>query len=116
MDSLKLIHNTGFLYNDLKLNNIVIGDAEEHKNHAKSLHKIRIIDFGLAQKYYDSNGQHIPMKKQGTFKGNIIFASRNAFNLLTQSRRDDLISLCYFLLYTIDGDLPFLLKQEDNPE
>jgi len=60
---LKTIHNSGFLYNDLKLNNIVIGDAEEHKNHSKTLHKIRIIDFGLAQKFSDENGNHIPMKK-----------------------------------------------------
>ena len=114
LDSIKMIHQTRFLYNDLKLNNIVVGDAEELPNQTKSLHKIRVIDFGLAQRYHDADGNHIPMKKQGTFKGNIIFASKNAFNLLTQSRRDDLISLCYLLLYIIDGDLPFLQRYEDQ--
>lgn len=116
LDSLKLMHQAGFLYNDLKLNNIVIGDAPEYKDHDQTLHKIRLIDFGLTQKYQDNTGNHVALKKHGTFKGNIIFASKNAFNLLTQSRRDDLISLCYFLLYIIDGDLPFLLKQDDNEE
>jgi serine/threonine protein kinase len=110
------MHQAGFLYNDLKLNNIVIGDAPEYKDHDQTLHKIRLIDFGLTQKFQDNTGNHVALKKHGTFKGNIIFASKNAFNLLTQSRRDDLISLCYFLLYIIDGDLPFLLKQDDNEE
>ena len=45
----------------------------------------------------------------------MIFASKNAFNLFTQSRRDDLMSLCYVLIYLIDGDLAFL-KQEDEME
>ena len=27
LDSLRMIHQSGFLYNDLKLNNIVVGDA-----------------------------------------------------------------------------------------
>lgn len=51
LDSLKLAHNAGFLYNDLKLNNIVVGDATDYRDHQKSLHKIRLIDFGLAYKY-----------------------------------------------------------------
>lgn len=42
----------------------------------------------------------------------MIFASKNAFNLFTQSRRDDLISLCYLLVYLIDGDLTFLSKED----
>lgn len=114
LDSIKMIHKAGFLYNDLKLNNIVVGDAAELPDHSRSLHKIRVIDFGLAQRYHDADGNHIQMKKHGTFKGNIIFASKNAFNLLTQSRRDDLISLCYFLLYIIDGDLSFLQRYDDQ--
>lgn len=48
----------------------------------------------------------------------MIFASRHCFNLVTHSRRDDLISLSYLLLYLIDGDLAFLTKegssQNDN--
>lgn len=44
----------------------------------------------------------------------MIFASKNAFNLFTQSRRDDLISLCYLLIYLIDGDLAFLRVDENE--
>ena len=45
----------------------------------------------------------------------MIFASKNAYNLYTQSRRDDLISLCYLLIFLIDGDLKFL-KNEDEEQ
>ena len=41
-----------------------------------------------------------------------MFASANAFNFQTLSRRDDLISLGYLLVYLIDGDIPFLLNEE----
>jgi hypothetical protein len=44
----------------------------------------------------------------------MIFASKNAFNMQTQSRRDDLISLCYFLLYLVDGDLAFLEQNSES--
>lgn len=46
----------------------------------------------------------------------MIFASKNAFNLFTQSRRDDLISLCYLLIYIVDGDLAFLSKDSEVDE
>jgi hypothetical protein len=45
---------------------------------------------------------------QDIFFGNFLFASVNAFRFKTQSRRDDLISLCYMLVYMVDGSLPFL--------
>ena len=48
------------------------------------------------------------------FRGNFLFASVNAFNFQTLSRRDDLISLCYMLVYLIDGDTPFLLDEEQG--
>lgn len=84
------------------------------KDHRDLLHKIKIIDFGLAQKYVDEKGQHIPAAKERFFQGNLIFASRHCFNLVTHSRRDDLISLSYLLLYLIDGDLAFLTKDGES--
>lgn len=51
------IHLSGFTYNDLKLDNITIGDDNFSY---KSLHQIRLIDFGFAEKYRDSDGNHLP--------------------------------------------------------
>ena len=42
--------------------------------------------------------------------GSFIFASVNSMNYITQSRRDDLISLCYLLVYMVNGDLPFIFS------
>ena len=44
----------------------------------------------------------------------MIFASKNAYNLYTQSRRDDLISLSYLLVFLIDGDLKFLKNEQQQ--
>ena len=42
------------------------------------------------------------------FRGNIAFCSKNAMNFTTQSRRDDLISLNYILIYLFQGDFAIL--------
>jgi serine/threonine protein kinase len=50
------VHKLGKVYNDLKLENILIGDQN---NSPKSLSEIRLIDFGLVTDYLDSQGNHI---------------------------------------------------------
>ena len=47
------------------------------------------------------------------FKGNLVFSSKNAFKGQSLSRRDDLISLGYLLIYIMDGDLEFMHSEED---
>lgn len=92
----------------MKLDNILVGECRDEANYKYTQHRIRIIDFGLVKSFLDEEGNHISKKRERYFKGNMIFASKNAFNLFTQSRRDDLMSLCYLLIYLIDGDLVFL--------
>ena len=46
------IHYSGFTYNDLKLDNIMIGDQF---NSISSLKEIRLVDFGFAAKYRDES-------------------------------------------------------------
>ena len=77
MDSLQVIHDAGYIYNDLKLDNIVIGDAPELGNQNANLHKIRLVDFGLAKKYVDARGLHLDEQQSSTFEGNLIFSSYN---------------------------------------
>lgn len=43
------VHLAGYTYNDLKLDNILIGTKD-----GKSLHEIRLTDFGFAEKYMDN--------------------------------------------------------------
>ena len=51
-----------------------------------------------------------------SFKGNLIFGSKNAFKGHLLSRRDDLISLAYLLIYIVDGDLEFMKGHCDSLE
>jgi len=113
LEQLRIIHAAGYTYNDLKLDNVLVGECRDEPNYKYTRHRIRIIDFGLVKHWLDPiTNEHTKKKRERYFQGNMIFASKNAFNLFTQSRRDDLMSLCYVLLYIIDGDLAFL--QQDG--
>jgi len=48
------------------------------------------------------------MKKNVPFKGNIIFSSKHAFEQISLSRRDDIISLLYFLIFCVKSDLTWI--------
>lgn len=56
IDIIKKIHMVGYTYNDLKLDNILVGDCD---NTPSSLSEIRIIDLGFVAKYRGKDGQHI---------------------------------------------------------
>lgn len=47
----------------MKLDNIMVGYPSAMRDNKDLLHKIKIIDFGLAMKYMDEKGQHIPETK-----------------------------------------------------
>ena len=95
------------MYNDLKLDNILVGNESLNP---KTMDKIRLIDFGFASRYLDSTGRHISQEDVDIFRGNMVFASVNVFAFRTPSRRDDLISLCYLLVYIMkNGDVPFMV-------
>jgi len=50
LEIIEKIHDAGFTYNDLKLDNILIGDQTFAE---KKMHEIRLVDFGFAARYYD---------------------------------------------------------------
>ena len=108
-----MIHNSGYIYNDLKLDNCVVGDTARLLNSYENLDDIHIIDFGLAKKYVDHRGFHLEEEQSSTFEGNLSFSSYNGQNLRSLSRRDDLISLCYLLIYSLEGSLPWLETDEE---
>lgn len=102
LDRLQVLHDKGFLHCDIKPDNVMIG---EFKNDVQQMNTIYLIDFGISSTYLDEHGNHRKMKVNVPFKGNVIFASKNSFHKITLSRRDDIISLTYFLNYLIDTNL-----------
>ena len=45
--------------------------------------------------------KHINKQEVDTFRGNMIFSSSNQLRFFNTSRRDDLVSLCYLMIYLI---------------
>ena len=72
---------------------------------------LKIIDFGLISSFTDENGNHLSQQFENRFSGNQYFASSDQMKMLTTSRKDDLVSLCYMLVYLIDRELIFLNEQ-----
>lgn len=66
------LHEAGYIYNDLKLDNILVGDSLFSQS---SQTEIRLIDFGFSQEYLRSDGRHKQQTEVTFFRGNIIFAS-----------------------------------------
>ena len=101
IEILEFIHNKNIIHRDIKPDNFVIGLGEKRKY-------IYILDFGLAKKYRSSKTlQHYAVMKSKNLTGTARYASINALDGLTQSRRDDLEAVGYVLLYFLRGRLPW---------
>jgi serine/threonine protein kinase len=70
--------------------------------------RVYLIDFGLAQLFHDPTTHiHIPLTTGNSLVGTVRYASINSHMGIEQSRRDDVESLAYTLVYLINGKLPW---------
>ena len=101
---LEFIHSKHLLHCDIKPDNIVIG-----RNSTLKENVIHLVDFGLSKKYVISNGgKDIPRKKtKGTGSGTVRYMSINTHLGFEPSRKDDMESFGYVLVYLMKGKLPW---------
>lgn len=73
------------------------------------LNQVYLVDFGLATKYLMSNGEHkeFSADERRAHAGTVLFCSRDAHKGIP-SRRSDLESLAYNMVYWLTGALPWI--------
>jgi len=116
LERIEFLHSKQFLHRDIKPDNFLMG---REKNAAT----VYIIDMGLSKKYIKDgtasidSGKHIPYKDGKELTGTARYASINTHIGIEQSRRDDIESIGYVLMYFLRGILPWQnMKAKDTKQ
>ncbi|KAI6690081.1 hypothetical protein NL676_026909 [Syzygium grande] len=108
---LEKIHSKGYVHGDVKPENFLLGapGTPDEK-------KLFLVDLGLATKWRDnSTGLHVEYdQRPDVFRGTVRYASVHAHLGRIGSRRDDLESLAYTLIFLLRGRLPWQGYQGEN--
>jgi casein kinase 1 len=100
INRIETLHNKSLLHRDIKPDNFLFGLGNE-------TNKLYLIDFGFCKRY-EYNGQHIQQKSISSIIGSLNFVSLNIHNGLEPSRRDDVESCLYIILYMFTGKLDWI--------
>lgn len=104
---LEQLHDAGVLHRDIKLQNFLTGYGNSSA--------FFVCDFGLSDFYVDpTTNQHIPLTKGHSRYGTVRYASLNNHRGIEQSRRDDLESLGFVLIYAARGSVPWQTIRNDD--
>ncbi|KAF5203386.1 Casein kinase 1-like protein hd16 [Thalictrum thalictroides] len=108
---LEKMHSRGYVHGDVKPENFLLGQPATAQEK-----KLFLVDLGLATKWRDgATGQHVEYdQRPDVFRGTVRYASVHAHLGRTASRRDDLESLAYTLIFLHRGRLPWQGYQGDN--
>lgn len=97
-DQLALLHRCGYIHRDIKPENFLMGIGNNNRT-------VYLVDLGLAKAF--KNKAHIKEVTGKNLVGTARYSSINSHRGIELSRRDDLESLAYLLIYFAKGELPW---------
>ncbi|RLM99627.1 hypothetical protein C2845_PM06G03280 [Panicum miliaceum] len=108
---LEKMHSKGYVHGDVKPENFLLGPPGTLEEK-----KLFLLDLGLATRWRDTGtGEHVEYdQRPDAFRGTVRYASAHAHLGRTGSRRDDLESLAYTLIFLLRGRLPWQGYQGEN--
>ncbi|CAG9539098.1 unnamed protein product [Cercopithifilaria johnstoni] len=110
LDRIQCMHDAGYIHGNLTSDTFVM-DIKEN------IAKVYLVDMKFASKYIKISGRcrkHIPYEENIEFFGSLCFASLNKHLGTVSSRRDDLESCIYIILYFLNGSLPWQICGKSN--
>lgn len=98
---LEYLHNMNILHRDIKPENFVMGTGNTRNT-------LYLVDFGLSKTFRDvKTNQHMSFRDGRSLTGTARYASVNTHQGIEATRRDDLESVGYVLVYFLRGSLPW---------
>jgi serine/threonine protein kinase len=107
IERIQTLHNHYLIHRDIKPDNFMINISDK-------TNKVFLIDFGFCKRYnYD--GKHIEFKRTTSLIGTPNYVSLNVHNGAEPSRRDDIESCLYVLIYMLFGKI-FSTETSGDPK
>ena len=97
---LETLHSTNKVHGNVKPENFAVGRV------GKNADTIYCIDLGDCV-HYSHNGKHVAFQYGQRVKGNLCFMCINGHENIRKTRRSDIESLAYSLIYLLQGHLPW---------
>jgi serine/threonine protein kinase len=106
------IHARGVLHRDIKPENMLV----RHNDKPITQRNLALIDYGMSKRFIDpETKKHIPFRTGKKLVGTMRYAAVNVHLGHQSSRRDDLESLAYVLIYLAKGHkLPWVVSAREE--
>ena len=98
LQCIKSIHNMGIIHRDIKPSNFLLNTTNK---------SLLLIDFGLAKQYISRGGIHKPNVCSIKICGTLRYISTYVHDRNEPSRRDDIISMVYVIIFLMKRILPW---------